>query len=284
MTTEVREITNSRRNRIPASVPRVLVSDAVKRQWPIVLVPMLILLGVGIFLGLSRTPEYTGEARLTVGRLDVDPASLATFASATQALASAYSRAVTAEPVVTPVGKRFGMTDDEVRGKVSASPVPESPVIRVQAKDDNAGTAVALANATSDALVRYTTTLNRTDTDSRRLLTQYRAASLEVGRLRDRRGRLVRNNAPKSQIVALDAELSAARLRAESLGAAYQSSEQGLGSAKLVGVLTRATDASNDRSSKLQLLALAGALAGLLIGVAIATLRVNRLARASLRQ
>jgi capsular polysaccharide biosynthesis protein len=281
MTTDVHDVMTSEQNHLPPGPPRVMVSEAVRRQWPAVLLPMLILLGVGIYLGLSRAPEYTAESRLTVGRLDVDPASLATFATATQSLASAYSRAVSAEPVVAPVAKRLDLTDDQVRAKTSASPIPESPVIRVLGKDGSSTRAIQLANATSDALVRYTTTLNRSDTDSRRVLAQYHAAALEVSRLKDRRDVLVKDQASKSKIAAVKADIDSASLRAQSLGTAYQSSQQGLGSSKLVGVLTRATSASNDRQSKLQLLALAGALAGFLIGAAVATLRINRLVRRS---
>lgn len=287
MATEIEEILASERFRPPAPPPRVLMWDAVKRQILVVLIPTILLLGVGIFIGLHRAPQYTAEARLTVGRLDVDPASLATFASATQSLASAYSRAVEAPAVLDPVARRTGLTPDQVRGGVSASPVPESPVIRVQATRDSEDSAVAVANATSDALVRYTTTLNRTDGDSRRLLAQYRAAALERSTLERRRDRLVRrdgvgrNSVSRSALNRADADLETAKLRAGSLAAAFQASEQGLGSSKLVDVLTSATGASSDRSSKLQLLALAGGLAGLLVGLALAILRANRLARRS---
>ncbi|MDQ6805451.1 MAG: hypothetical protein M3065_10915, partial [Actinomycetota bacterium] len=57
---------------------RVPAWEAVKRHWLIVLLPTLLMLGVGVFVGLARSPEYTSEARLTVGRVDVDPAALAT--------------------------------------------------------------------------------------------------------------------------------------------------------------------------------------------------------------
>jgi capsular polysaccharide biosynthesis protein len=282
MATDVETVAEPRRFQ-GEPMPRVLVSDAIKRQWPIVLLPTLLLLGLGIYLGLSRAPQYTAEARLTVGRLDVDPASLANFANATQALAGAYSRAVDAGPVVDPVARQLKLTPNQIRAKVSASPIPESPVIRVVATDTSAGRAVTLANSTSTTLVQYTSTLNRTDTSSARLLAQYRAASLEVNTLQDRHDQLQRVHASKSSISALDADLSAARLRAQAVSTEYQATEQQRGTSKIVGVLTQATGASNDRTSKLELLALAGALAGLLLGAAIATLRVNRMVRRSFR-
>jgi len=281
MATDIDELLATERFRPPSPPPRVLLWDAVKRQVNVVLIPTLILLGVGVGIGLQRSPEYTAEARLTVGRLDVDPASLATFASATQSLASAYSRAVEARGVVDKVAASVGMSSDQVRGAISASPVPESPIIRVTATGNSSERAIALANATSGALVRYTTTLNRSATDSQQLLGRYRNAALRVSTLERRRNRLASNAGRPEALNRVEADLETARLQASTLSAAYQSNQRGAGSSKLVDELTSATGATSDRWSKLQLLALAGGLAGLLLGLAVAMLRANRLARRS---
>jgi capsular polysaccharide biosynthesis protein len=267
-------------SRGPASPLRIPVGDAMRRYWLIVLLPTLLLLGTGIYFGVTRAPRYTSEARLTVGRVDVDPASLATFASATQALASAYSRAVEAQSVVLPVARRLRMTPAQVRREISASPVPDSPVIRVKATTGSKARAVALANVASGALVAYTTTLNRTSADSSRLLDEYRAVSLRVSQ-DQRRLNALGVDAPKARAAA-QAELAADSLQARSLASAFQTSQQGIGASKLVGVLTEATGASSDRTPKLQLLGFAGALAGLLLGLAAASLLANRRARRSM--
>ncbi len=211
-----------------------------------------------------------------------DCRALATFASATQSLASAYSRAVEANNVVNPVARRLHMSPDDVRGHTSASPIPDSPVIRVRGTGSTGRVATELAAATSDALVTYTTTLNRTSEDSNRLLSQYRAISEKVSREQRRVDGLGRNDPRSKGLAAAQAQLATDTLQARSLSGAFQSSEQGRGSSKLVGVLTEATSASSDRMQKLQLLGLAGALAGLLVGVALATLRASGRARRSL--
>src|SRR4051794_30532691 len=78
--------------------PRVTITGAAMRHWPLVIIPMLLLMGVAAFIGLYRTPVYTATARMNVGRIDVNsPGALAGFSLATESLASSYSRAVHAE-------------------------------------------------------------------------------------------------------------------------------------------------------------------------------------------
>jgi capsular polysaccharide biosynthesis protein len=269
----------------PEFVSRVPVWEAVKREWAIVVVPALLLLGLGLFVGLSRPPKYTAEARLTVGRLDVDPAALATFASATNSLASAYSRAVAAEPVVRRVTRKLKIPESRVRARVSATPVQDSPVIRVMATGKQEQPTVRLANATARALATYTTTLNRSNADSTLVLKQYRKASLDLSRASDRRDglkQLGKGAVPKDELGAAEADVRSARLRVSSLATAYQSSQAGKGASQLVQPLSDASSADSDRLSIMEILAFAGLMAGLLIGIAVATVRANQFARVSL--
>jgi hypothetical protein len=247
-----------------------------------VALPALLLLGLGLFVGLSRPPKYTAEARLTVGRLDVDPAALATFASATNSLASAYSRAVYAEPVVRRVSRRLGIPESKVRARTSATPVAESPVIRVKATGKQKRPTTRLANATALALASYTTTLNRSNADSSLILKQYRKASLDLSRASDRRDGLKQAAAPKDELGAAEADVRSARLRTNSLATAYEGSQRGKGAAQLVQPLAEASGASSDRLSIMEILAFVGLLAGLLIGIAVATVRANQFARVPL--
>jgi capsular polysaccharide biosynthesis protein len=266
----------------PEYTARVPVWEAVKREWAIVVLPALLLLGLGLFVGLSRPPKYTAEARLTVGRLDVDPAALATFASATNSLASAYSRAVAAEPVVRRVSRRLRIPESTVRARVSATPVQDSPVIRVMATGKQEQPTARLANATALALATYTTTLNRSNADSNLLLKQYHKASLDLSRASDRRNGLKQQAAPKDELGAAEADVRSARLRANSLATAYESSQAGKGASQLVQPLAGASGADSDRLSIMEILAFAGLIAGLLIGIAVATVRANQFARVSL--
>ncbi len=55
------------------------------------------------------------------------------FADASGSLASGYSRAITATDVITPVARKTGLPAATVASDVTASPVPQSPVIQVHA-------------------------------------------------------------------------------------------------------------------------------------------------------
>ena len=123
--------------------PSVSITEAFRRGWLLILIPVLLFAGLATYIAMNRQPTYTADSRLTVGRVDISPSALATFATATQSLASAYSRAVEANAVVNPVAKRLNVSSAAVRGATLATPVPESPVIRVTAKADSSKTAGA---------------------------------------------------------------------------------------------------------------------------------------------
>ena len=81
-------------------MPRIGITDAVRREWPLAIAPVVALVLLALFVGIARSPVYTSEARLTVGQIDLrQPGALQGFVTATQSLASSYSRAITAEAV-----------------------------------------------------------------------------------------------------------------------------------------------------------------------------------------
>lgn len=96
---------------------------------------------VGAVVGgwaLGRTE--TAEARLVVGDQSIRAQSVPGYALATQQLAATYSRLI-----ATPAESGEG---------VSASPIPDSAIIRVQAKSQDAASAVAAADQAADQLVK----------------------------------------------------------------------------------------------------------------------------------
>jgi Capsular polysaccharide biosynthesis protein len=97
-----------------------------------VIIPTLLLVGAAIALGTTRAPNYTAETRLTVGRLDVSSQAVPGVVAANQSLAATYSRLVTAEGVVDPVAVRLGLSSGSVARALRASPIPESPIIRLE--------------------------------------------------------------------------------------------------------------------------------------------------------
>lgn len=266
----------------PGRTARVGIWDAMRGHPLLSVLPVLILLPVSVGLGLAREPRYTAEARLIVGRLDISNPGLSGYVTATQALAGAYSRAVTAAQVTEPVARELHISPHEVSSRLAGSPIQESPLFRIIATGSSRGQAVALANDTSRALIAYVAKLNRENPDGPRLLAQYAHATRTFNRasLQQQSAQGTFRRRPTSRNEAAFSAASAARASAElqmsTIGALYQGSEAGQAISSLVGTLNSATGASSDRNSVIELLAVLAVLVGLAIGAALATARANR--------
>jgi len=158
---------------------RVGVFASALRHPLLVILPILVLGAAAAVLASQLSTTYTAASRLQVGRLQVSaPGAVGGFASASQALAAGYSRAITADGVVDPVARRLDRPAADVRNRLFASPIPDSPLFRVEATGQSSRDAVALANAGASALVDYIAKVNRSNPDARRLYGQYQASSV----------------------------------------------------------------------------------------------------------
>ena len=248
--------------------------DAVRRNLPIVVLPVLLLVGAAVAIGLLRDPTYTSEARLNVGGLSLTQQSIPGYTTAVESLAVAYSRAIDAPAVVRPAARESGLSPTEVADSVSATPVQDSPVIRIRATSDDAGEAVRLAQAAAGALVDYAFELNSGTTQSVPLRRRFLAASRNL-RLAHAASESLKPNTPRWRAAQTREDL--ARLQMQTAAALYQQSQAGQSTTNLVQRLAPAAPATSDRDSVLQQLAAAGLIAGLLIGVGLAVARENRL-------
>ena len=264
---------------------RAGIWEAMGRRRHLTVLPILILLPISMALGLARSPRYTAETRLIVGRLAITNPGLSGYVTATQSLASAYSRAVTATEVTEPVAREMKMSTREVASRLAASPIQQSPVFRVIATGASQSQAIALANDASGALIGYVAKLNRENPDGPRLLAQYGRATHAFDRanLQQQSAHARFRRSPNAVNEAAFSATSSARASAElqrtTLGALYQSSESGQAISSLVGTLNTASTASSDRNSVLELLAFLAIAVGLAIGAALATARANRALR-----
>lgn len=261
---------------------RVGVWNSARRHRVLATLPIILLVGAAVFFGLARGPSYSAESRLIVGRLDISaPGALAGFQEATQSLAAAYSRAIVADAVVDPVSKQLRIDTTSVRDQTSATPIQNANVFKIDATGPDARTAVSLANAMTTSLIRYVLRLNRTNPDAPRLLAQFRSAALRYERaLRTQQrldSRATRTGSLGDQQAANQARVSTqqALLERETFRTGYQTSQEGQSSSSQIQVLAPAARASNDRTTVLEELILAGLVAGILVGLAAATLREN---------
>jgi hypothetical protein len=268
--------------RIPARPARVGVLQAARRYPLLVIVPAILLAGVGGALGYARDPTYTADAELAVGQLNVsNPAAVGVVVEATQTLASVYARLIDArglkERVVRKVGKEaFGSS-------IAATPIPRSPLIRVIATADSPRVAVRVANAASDALRRYAQRYADTRKQTRATSKRVRDAELKVARQQDRVNRFTATYRGKPSIAnrkrlnVAKADLEGVRLLRDSLRLNFQVSQQNIGSrGPVLRTFRDARGATSDRRSTTEILGLTGLIAGLAVGAAIATARLNR--------
>lgn len=250
-----------KQSRSRAAVParrRSLFESA--RAYPrLVLIPLVALCTLAIVIAFLRPATYTAESLLAVGRINVSTVAAPGVVSASQSLASAYSRAISADAVSEEVEEKLG----ESPGETAASPIPESPVILIEGKAGSEGEAVKLANTASRALINYVNELNSTKDETEELLSEYEEAQKEIATLRD-------SEAPDDA-----AKLSALRLRLHSLEAAYRTNLEEATTGNELRVLTSAKGASSDRKSVLKLLLFAAVVAGLGIGLLLAYRRAN---------
>ncbi|MBJ7331725.1 MAG: hypothetical protein JHC95_17650 [Solirubrobacteraceae bacterium] len=266
--------------------PSMGVMESARRYPLLVAIPAILLCAAGLALGFQRTPIYTAESRLSVGRINLNaPGALAGFALATQSLAAQYSRTVDADDVLGPIARRRDVEVSALAPRVSGSPIPESPVFTVRGTGPSQRSAVRLSNEVSDSLVLYTQNLNNRDPEAGVMLAAYKKASATLAdretRVQDAARRYEDDPTTSRREALARARASRAfwRLKEDALAVRYQTAEQGATSNSLVQVLNPARVASSDRSRWVQILGFAGLVGGLLLGLGAATLWANRTLR-----
>jgi uncharacterized protein involved in exopolysaccharide biosynthesis len=260
----------------PRPVPVVGPLEAVVRHPLLFILPVLVLLAGATAIALTRQPEYKAQARLNVGRANVPPYTVQGVVFGNQSLAVSYSRAIASPTVVQSAARRADVSFSEANNALSATAVPGSTVIRIDAEGSSRRQAIALANGASVGLRFYVVTLNR-NPQTTQILREYRRAQRQLDRAEARAGRVEDPNSRAGQDAAND--LQVARLRASSLEGQYRFTLGNEAPTNLVQVLAPATSAKSDFVSKLQQLLLIGGAAGLILGVAFALLRANRVLR-----
>jgi capsular polysaccharide biosynthesis protein len=269
--------------------PPIGVLTAVRRHWFVAILPVIVFVGAAVALANERPPRYTATADLSVGRIFVNnPAGVSGVIEATQSLASVYSRAISSSAVrdatARAIDERVLRADDDV----TATPVPESPLIRITAESSSEGRAIALATAASDALAAYVRRQGRSNKDAAILADYQKAVKSYRQRIEERRRVQRRYDAdPTSANEAArdraSVAVSVALLRREAVRANYLNLVQGTAAAASIETFTRATSATSDRLRMQQILVFLGVVAGVGAGTALALLRAYRKSRPRVR-
>lgn len=250
------------------------VWEAVRRHPFLAVLPLVILTAAGILVGLSRHPVYTATTRMYVQVPSGEPSTLFAVTDAASGLASAYSRAIAATSVGNAVARDLKSDPAAAGGTTSATPVPDSPIVKVTGQTSSDRSAVRLANVAADELAKYINNLNTSNTASQSALAAFSAATHRVARARanvvdaQRAVAQFPSTAAKTQLESARAAYEVAQLRQSAAKARFTSLQSG--QQPSLEPLRRATGATNDRKSKLELYGFAGFLAGALAGCALA--------------
>lgn len=264
----------------PGFLPRVGVIEGVRRHKLLAVLPVTLLVAGALFYGLYSTPTYRAEARQIIGRIDVNqPGALAGFTDATATLATSYSRAIYSSAVVDAVARRTGLTPDQVRARLGAYPIPESAVFVVAGKGPSESDAIKVAREGVRALQAYIEEINTENPNAERLFREFEQAALERARLRDE---LQRARVGAGDSATIRADLAAANLEVGVARRNYGAATSSQSTVSLVQNLTLPESASNDRFERLQLVLFIAVAAGVLLGLALATLRANQEVRRAL--
>jgi hypothetical protein len=252
---------------------------AVRRHALIFIVPVLLGVGIMAAYALSRDEQYTAEARLSVGRLDVQTQGLPGFTQAGVLLGAAFARAVDAPAITQPAARRAGVTQQEAADALSASQIPSSPLIRVEAETGDKAESIKLANSAATAMVAYSHKLGSVGGDAPQLLDRFTALSRDEARLtlkRDQLAEAYRRKPSDARRVALQAatgKLQAVKLERNAVGNVYGAQQATGSTASLLGVVVPATSASSDRNDELWKYIVTGGIAGIVVGLALAAWR-----------
>jgi capsular polysaccharide biosynthesis protein len=248
--------------------PSTLAERLVRRWWMIVL-PALALAAVGVVLGLARSPTWTAETQLSVGRTDVTAQANGGFALLANSISQVFSRIAYSDRAIAETSRRTGLSPDEIRDRITVTPLPNAPVFRLLATGDSAASATNLANAATRSTIDYIEGLNQRPGDQVHYLARYRAAAAQASALARRVRRLGTSNHSKSAD-AVRLALQDARLRASALGATYRQLVTTAGTSAGIAPLGTPARPSSDRSSFTQKAGVTGLLVGALIGLLLA--------------
>lgn len=248
--------------------PEGLAFGALRRHKKLIATFAVLGLLAGAALGLVRPATYEAAATLQVGQVNPNSPGFASYTQSSSSLATAFSRAIAAAPVLATVERKLHIAKRKASGRLSAEPIPLSPAFRVLATGPSAAEAKRLANVAAAGVITYENRSNSANPEAASLLAAYRRASLELSEA---------SAAASGGDLQAQAEQSAAKIKLKAIATAYvatvgsQPPREGF-----ISLLAGATSATSNRHSMIQLYGFLGLLLGLLAGCGVAVLRDRR--------
>jgi capsular polysaccharide biosynthesis protein len=258
------------------SMQRPSPGEALRRHPLVVLAPALILAVLGALFGLHASTTYTASAQLVVQPLAPTVSQLPSAVQAAEDQATNESRLILSSGVTGPLAQEFSTTPSDIAKRLSATPIPSSTVITLDAEADSAHGAVTLANAAAATFAHYVNTELQSTATVNAVLKRYETAEALLDQTRNAKLALEAKHVGLNGLVRATSAVAGAQVRASALSDQYESAVQALATAPTIKPFSSATKASSNRRSQLELYALGGLLVGLLIGAAMAIMLANR--------
>src|SRR5262245_11829556 len=107
--------------------PEGLAFGSLRRHKKLIAIFALIGLLAGAALGLVRPATYEAAATLQVGQVNPNSPGFASYTQSASSLATAFSRAIAAEPVLAQVERKLHLAKQRASARLSAEPIPLSP-------------------------------------------------------------------------------------------------------------------------------------------------------------
>lgn len=250
------------------------------RHWVMVAVAAVVGLAFGIGTGALVAPTYTATAKLIVGKsLNLtNTAAIAGFPSAEAQLAQDYARLAGSPSFDTDMQSKLGRP---VQGSVTASQVAASPVIEVYGYSHSQAGATKLADAGSAALVDAINTVNQqTGSANQSLLNQYQAQALVLEQAKQNVASLqfqldnssgAARAALVQQVAQAQAAVTTEQFKLNALGNQYQASfNPNLAIQSAVSTLGGAAPQGGNRTTHIEIGAIAGLVSGIVLGLGVA--------------
>ena len=252
------------------------------------LLTILVVVGASIGYAVSTTMDsvYQASSTLIVGRPLTDPEVNQDSIDAGQRLAATYSDIVDRQPVLQEAAKQVGLTEpwQTLRDQVDASILGgESPLIEIEVQASSPTLATSLSNAINERLIALsptsTTFVNVVNVEAF-VATRLEGIQQDIAKLEEQvaslRSQLDSDPVLQAQI---RRHINANEARILSLQNNYASMlgfVTGRGASNVIEVLEQPTASDDPVAPNVVTVVMAGALVGLLIGLAVASVRDRR--------
>lgn len=262
--------------------PKPTLMSSVRDHFGTLIVTGVVFLVSGVAVGFLLPRSYGAQSRVIVGRGEAESGAVSVSGLAGESMAVTYSRVFDGDQVQSAIRSRL-------KGRkplhITASTVPGSSVILIEAKDVTAADAVVSADAGAKALIDVVGSSTNVDQAAALWLKRYSeaarkqekaqialdAAQRAVSRAKSTTARATAD----ATLIAVRADVSTAQVEVSTLAAQYGRVLAGASLSSAVQPLRKARLTSNSRIRNVELLGATGVMVGVGMGLLLAYLRAT---------